>query len=739
MLLPCSNRICRSAAKDDPNRSSFAAQGLFSPAGNFAGAGAGNGALKPTTNTFTFGTGNVLKAYETANIDGYNRNADRYLSVPVRRYLGAASAHYDVSDALTFYAEGQYARTESRSSLEPQAVANTDLTNENGTGYAGIPITNPFMPQQIRDAAIAAGKTSVAFRRRSNDIFDRSNVAERDTWRIVGGARGEFGGGFKYDIYYTHGETKDHTQSETILGPNYRNALNAVAGPNGPVCSINVDADPNNNDPNCVPLNIFGAGTASAAAANYVTNGGQLSTYDAHLKQDVISGSVSGDLFQLPGGALAMAVGAEYRKEQSTEDFDEATNLGLTLGNMLSDTRGSFDVKEIFAEVNAPILSGVPFAESLSVGAAARYADYSTVGGVWSWKISGEYAPIRDIRFRAAYAEATRAPNISELFSAQSETFPAVVDPCDQKLGGGDTGAIKQTTLSAACMAIPAIAAAMASSGFSYTTADIQTINGFLGGNPDLKEETAKTLTIGGVFQPSFVPRLSLSVDYYNIKVENAIGIIGQQTSLDECMTGSGEAIFCDNIIRLANGKVETVNAINLNTGSFEVEGIDVAGRYSYPWGDRNSVDLSVLWNHRLKQQQTSYPGGPVQDELGQLDCYSCGRLGTGFKDRVNVSTTLNLGSFMVNWRINYMGPVVDTLGEGSIRVGAYTYHDLQFRYNLGENQRFSFYAGIDNVGDKKPPVFGDTNLVTFPGTQTSATTYDLYGRMMYVGAQFKF
>ena len=687
------------------------------------------------TRTFTFGNNNALKTYETANIDGYNRNADRYLSVPVKRYLASGSAHYDFSDAATVYVEGQYAKSESRSRLEPQAVGNFDI------GLDGIPITNPFIPTEIRNAMIADGVTDLAFRRRSNDIFDRSNSNDRDTWRLVGGVRGDFADGWSYDVYYTHGETRDRTASGTVLGPNYANALNAVAGPNGPVCAINVDADPTNNDPNCVPINIFGLNTVSAAAANYVTNGGQLSTYDARVKQDVLSGSVSGELFQLPGGPVGIAFGAEYRKERSTEDFDEATNLGQTLGNQLSDTSGSFDVKELFVEVVAPILSQVPFAEYLGVEAAARYADYSTVGGVWSWKIGGEYAPVRDIRFRAVYSEATRAPNISELFSAQSETFPSVTDPCDQREGGGDGAPITKTTLSQACLAVPAIAAAAATpGGFVYTTADIQTINGFLGGNPDLEEEVARTLTIGAVTQPSFLPGFSLSVDYYSIKVDGAIGIIGQQTSLDECYEGSGDPLFCNNVIRGASGRVDTVNALNLNTGSFEVEGFDVQGRYTHDFNSRTRLDLSLLWNHRLKQQQTSFPGGPTQDELGQLDCYSCGRLGTGFEDRFQVNTTMSFGKLSLNWRINYMGPVVDSLDATTpIRVGAYTYHDMQVRFDLDENKNFGIYFGIDNIGDKKPPVFGDTNLVTFPGAQTSANTYDLYGRMLYMGVGFKF
>ncbi len=721
--------------RDIPNRSSFSAQGLFSANGSFGGAGAGNGALTPATRVFTFDGNNRLKAFESANIDGYNRNQDRYLSVPVKRYLGSATAKYDISDAVTFYAEGQYAKSESRSRLEPQAVANGDI------GIAGIPITNPFIPTEIRNAMVAAGSTDLAFRRRSNDVFDRSNTNDRDTWRLVGGLRGEFGKGWNYDVYYTHGETRDRTASGTVLGPLYANALNAVASPNGPVCSINVDADPTNNDPNCVPINIFGFNTVSPAAANYITNGGQLSTYDARVKQDVLAGSVSGELFDLPGGALALAFGAEYRKERSSEDFDEATNLGQTLGNQLSDTNGSFDVKELFVEVVAPILSGVPFAEYLGVEAAARYSDFSTVGGVWSWKIGGEYAPVRDLRFRAVYSEATRAPNIGELFAAQSETFPAVTDPCDQREGNGDGAPITKTTLSAACLAVPAIRAAAATpGGFVYSTADIQTINGFVGGNPDLTEEVARTLTIGAVAQPSFLPGFSLTVDYYNIKVDGAIGIIGQQTSLDECYEGSADPLFCNNVLRDATGRVETINALNLNTGSFEVSGIDVQGRYTHDFGKRTKLDLSVLWNHRLKQEQTSFPGGPTQDELGQLDCYSCGRLGTGFEDRVAVNTTVSFGNLSLNWRINYFGPVVDNLAAASpIRVGAYTYHDMQVRFDLDEEKNFGIYFGIDNIADKKPPIFNDTNAVTFPGTQTSANTYDLYGRMLYMGVGFKF
>lgn len=715
--------------RDLPNRSSFAAQGLFSPSGAFA-TGAG---------TFTYDANNVIKNYQGANIDGYNRNDDRYLSVPVERYLASGMAKYDLSDSVTAFAEFEYAKTKSRSSLEPQAVANTDL------GTDGIPLTNPLIPAQIMaaitalntDADPANDVTALPFRRRSNDIFDRSNVNDRDTWRVVAGLRGSLGENLKWDAYYTHGETKDYTASETILGPNYANALDAVLLGGQLVCR-----DAAARAAGCVPINIFGRNTVSPAAANYVTNNGQLSTYDARVKQDVFSASLSGSVFELPAGPLGFAAGFEYRKESSSEDFDQATNDGLTLGNMLSDTRGSYNVKEGFVELNVPILADRPFFEYLGVEAAARYADYSTIGGVWSWKAGLTWAPVSDIRFRGVYSEATRAPNISELFSAQNETFPAVVDPCDQREGAGDGAPITlaRSALPAACLAIPAInAASNTAAGFVYSTAQIQTINGFTGGNLNLTQEKARTLTLGAVFTPSFARNLSLTVDYYRIKVDGAIGIIGQQTSLDECITGGGQAIFCGNIIRDATGRVATVNALNLNTGSYLVSGLDTQLAYRTELGANTKLDLTIAWNHLFRQEQTSFVGGPTQPEVGQLDCYSCGRLGTGFRDKVSTSATVTFGNLSLNWRSRFLSSVVDTLGAAAISTGNYWYNDLQLRLGVGEEKKFEFYLGVDNIGDKLPPVFGDTNPVTFPGTQTSANTYDLYGRMLYAGVQVKF
>lgn len=745
------------SANDFPARSSYAAQGLFDVSNaNQTQFSAASG------RTFTFTPNNTLKGYQGANIDGYNRDHDRYLSVPVERYMGTLLANYDFSDAFKVYFQGQYARTNSNSSLEPSAIANSGPSaalNFDGSAYAGIPITSPYVPDAIRQAAIANGVNVIQFRRRSNDIFSRSNTNHRDYWRGVLGVKGDITSDskWKYDLYYEHSQTRDHTYSQSIYMPNYGAALSNELGPNGQVqCS-----DPAARAAGCVPMNIFGYNTVSAAASKFlqtytgptrtialegggsvnVVNGQNvLFDYLANVKQDVISGSVTGELFSLWGKPISIAFGGEYRHEKSTEVFDPFTQAGLSAGNQLSNTKGKFNVKEAFVEIDAPIVEDRPGLYYLGLEGAARYADYSTIGGIWSFKGGATYAPVPDVRFRAVYARATRAPNISELFSAQSQTFLAINDPCDQGGGKGGDGTPKGP-LPAGCAAIPGIANTVANRGsFTYTTSQLQTIDGLIGGNPNLKAETADTITAGVVFTPRAIRNLSLTVDYYHIKVKNAIGIIGQQTSIDECFTG-GNPLFCNNVVRDANGFITRVNAINLNTGSYLVSGLDIQGRYSVPISGEWKLDMDVMYNHRFKQEQTPFPGGPVQDELGQADCYNCGRLGSGFKDHVVGSFTLGSSNFQFNYRVEYLGPLWDNVpaDSDSTRIPAYWYHNIQGKFLVGDTRKMELYVGVNNLFDKKPPFFGDTSPISWPGTNTVANTYDLYGRMIYAGATFKF
>jgi outer membrane receptor protein involved in Fe transport len=740
------------SAHDDPNRSSYAAQGLFSLDGNFSPA---NG------QTFTFDQNNNVKPYQGANIDGYDRNQQRYLSLPVRRYIGSVLGHYDFGSA-DLYFEGTYAKTKSNASLEALAIANTGpgaALNFDETPYAGIPITSPFVPQAIRDAAIAAGTDVIQFRRRSVDIFSRSNRNDRDFWRGVVGVKGDFSPKWHYDVYYEHSQSRDHTQAGAIYAPNYGAALSNELVDGQVVCS-----DPVARAAGCVPLNIFGYNTVTPAAAKFLQtytgpsrtvalndgSGGSVNlvngapvTYDylAKVYQDVVSAQVSGELFSLWAKPWSLAAGAEYRRERSREVFDPFTQLGLSSGNQISNTIGSIGVKEAFAELVAPIAADRPGIKYFGLGAAARYADYTTSGGVWSYKVDAQYAPISDIRFNVGYARATRAPNIGELFSAISQTFPAITDPCDRGGGKGDGATLGP--LPAKCASIPGISATNAAGGFAYTTSQIQTIDGLTGGNRALKPEKADTFTAGVVITPAAIRNFSLKVDYYRIKVKDAIGIIGQQVSVSQCFI-SGDPLFCNNVIRNSAGYITRVNGINLNTGSYLVEGLDTQFDYRTRadfLGEGGALAANVFWNHSFAQEQTPFPGGPVQNELGQADCYSCGRLGSGFRDKVNATFIGGNNKFNLSWTINYLGPLVDNLEDGAdaTRISAYWYHAAQLKFFVGPEKKYDFYLGVNNIFDKLPPKFGDTNQVTFPGTQTVANTYDLYGRMLYAGFNARF
>lgn len=736
------------SANDVFGRSVFAPQGAFGLNGtifDITDVGADGFIFG---NDYTYDGNGVLKQGVVQNIDGYNRNSFRRLTVPVKRYLASAGLTFDLSDSATLYANAQYGRTKSSASLEPYPMSGGD-PNTDGAGsidiVGGLAIDNPYIPATIANAITARNSDAdpdndvgfVAFRRRLNDVFDRSNRNTRQFYRGVVGVRGDLFADWTYDASYVYGRTTDVTSSETVATNRITEALDAALIGGQIVCrSATARAN------GCQPINIFGANTASQAGIDYVRNGGGLvSQLRTKIEQHVASVSASGSLLTLPGGDLKLAVGAEYRSEKSSDDWDADTNIGNTLGNFLSDTRGKFNVKDVFAEVDAPLLSDQPFAHYLGLKGAVRYDDYSTIGGVFSWQVGAEWAPVRDIRFRGMYSRSSRAPNIGELFSTQSETFPGTLtlDPCN-----GVT-ASSSGEFDAACRAIPGVASQITANGvFEYSTVQIQSINGFDGGNPNLEEETAKTLTLGAVFTPSFIPGLTVSADYYRIKVAGAINSAPREDSVKACLLDTSSP-SCGVVYRLATGYLTRVDAINVNTGGFLTSGIDVALNYRLDLGADKSLNLNGAWTHLLKHKRQPSNGAVYINELGQLQDANGERLGSGYRDRFTVTTTLSVNAFELAWTARYFSSIKDTLDPATApapnvnNVKSKFYNDAQLQFTVDERKRLQFYVGVDNMFDVKPPALANSATASGQiGTET-AQEYDVFGRYFYTGVRVKF
>jgi outer membrane receptor protein involved in Fe transport len=701
---------------------------------------------------FTFDkNGNVVPDAFTSD-QRYNRAADRLLAVPVERYSAALLAHYDFSPAAQLYGEFLYNRTKAVGQLEPLAADDSgtqgeSVLNFDGSAFPGISINNPYTPEAIRAAATAAtGPDSLLdFYKRSNGLFDRSPHDSRDYYRGVIGLKGDIGSKWSYDLSYEHSQVRDDTANQAILMTNYGASLQATTIGGMVVC-----ADPVARAAGCVPINPFGAPNYTAAQIKWLetytgqgvtvpgATPGEQVTADLLQKnyQDVASLSITGPLFDLPNGPLGVALGGEYHREKISAIYDPFTQSGYSSQQLSGNEVGRYNSKEAFVELNAPIFGRHPFVYELSLEAAARYSDYSTVGSVWSYKYGGTYAPTPDIRFRSVYARAVRAPNLNELYSPKSNTAQTIVDPCDQGEGIGGAALI---ALPAGCSALPGIANYLTShQNFVYSLQQVQTIFGYAGGNPNLKQETTSTFTAGATLTPRFLHNFVLTADYYSIKVKHAISTIDPQISVTQCFNG-GDPEFCSLVHRNDNGFITEVDQVNINAASYQVAGIDVQALYNlkthFFGGDGERLDVNLFYNHKFKQQQTPFAGSPISNELGKADSYNSQQLGTGFKNQFTFNLNYDIGAMSLHYRLKYLGPVSAAFGTTAIPIPAYTYSDLQVKFDVAKS--IEFYLGVNNLLDKQPPfIVGGSNQ--WPGTNTVADTYDLLGRVFYAGAVVK-
>jgi iron complex outermembrane receptor protein len=425
----------------------------------------------------------------------------------------------------------------------------------------------------------------------------------------------------------------------------------------------------------------------------------------------------------------------EHREEYSRSEFDALQSAGLNAGNAIPRTEGKFSVSEFFAETRVPLLKDLPFVKSLQLTGAVRSGDYSTVGKTLSWNAGLEWKPMADLKLRATRALSTRAPNINELYSPPSQTFPTgLVDPC---LG---VTATSSGPSDAACRANQGVAANIAANGsFTLNQSDLQGVSGFNRGNPLLNEEKGRSTTFGIVYTPRSLGNLTLTADYFKIDISDAIVSTPRQFILSQCY--GGDASFCQFIKRRVGpvgansaGSLDEIDSAVTNSGGLFTEGVDLTAA----WGDKvgpGRLNTRLAYTYVKEGYLVPLPGAD-KDHFG-------GEVG-GSKHKASLTLGYNFGPFGIVSQTTYIGKAyLDDqflkdydLEPRSVSIGSKIYNDFQFTYNYRKAQ---FYLGIDNAFDTKAPKLISGLPSNTTGAETDASTYDAIGRRYYAGVRMSF
>ena len=709
----------------------------FTPGGRFY---AGN-------QIFSYGANNVLTNCTTVSCGGFNRSDSRYLAVPVERYVAAGRANFEVSPAFNVFLEGNFARTKVNTVIEPFPLS-SDLVNIATGGQVaiqsvvgGVTFRNPFVPDAIFNAATDTdgdGLRDIYFDRRLSDFGPRTSSAKRDLFRVAGGINGKFlNDRFSYEAYGIYGQTVENQSGNGQFDSRrFTQALNAYRDP---VTGTIQCADAAARAAGCVPANIFGI-NALAPAAGYLAVPVTLAT---RVTQTVGGANVTGKLFSLFGAdPIGINVGGEYRRETSSNVFDLLTQQGLNGNNALPSTSGSVSVYEGFAEAIVPLLQDRPFVHSLNVRGAVRGSHYSTVGNTLSYNFGGEWAPTRDIRFRVMQARSVRAPNIAELFSAPQQDFPSgLQDPC---VGVTATTA---GTLATNCRAAPGVAANITANGaFTASQADLQGITSFGGGNRLLQEEKGDSFTAGVVLNPRSVlglRNLVVTVDYYNIRIKDAIVTTPLQFILNQCYNQSVQA-FCNLVVRRAAGvgpnspgSLDQVNTSPSNSGGAKTSGIDTV----IDWrtnlnglGIGGNLNLHGAYTHLISGYSIPLPGSARDSYAGEIGAP---------RDKFTVAAGYDLRGFGLTMTGTWISQSsLDDQLTGAA-AGTNPLYRVRPQFNLDSQVRFQtrdgfeFYVGANNLLNNQPPYLADIGASA--GQDTDAGTYDALGRRYYAGVRMKF
>ncbi len=701
----------------DSGGNNIAGCSSFLPNGRFTGTIFGGTAtlINAPTNTPTIANFRPRDTHNPA--DTFNFAPFNYLQIPLDRYGLFANAKYELADNFHFSVKGMWNERKSKNQAAP-------LPFGIGAGCGctpfldatGVDATNPFNP-----FGIDLDSSNFSFiLRRFVEGGPRRFSQKVDTSYLVGSFDGSFNVGGREWYWDVNGVYGHNQAKQRMLGNINSQKLRFALG-DLTTCTTG-STDPTNPLFGCVPFNLFGgAGSITQEMIDYVTF-----IQNDRSKQDLwdASGNVSGELFDLPGGPLSIAAGAEYRDQSGSFDPDQVVQNGFSSDIPAAHTGGGIHSTEVYAEVNAPVLKDITAINLLELSGAVRFSHYktdpepasgnpSTTFSHTTWKGQVNYKPIKALRFRGSYAQGFRAPSIGELFGSLSRFDQTILDPCSQSALPNTYNT--STTVKNNCIAhgVP--------NDSSYTQANPQ-ISVAVGGNPNLEPETSTSWIFGGVFSPSFLPGFSVEANHYNIRVKRAIQPIDAQFTINNCELNN-DPVSCALVTRVG-GTLTQINGILGNIAGIRTKGWDVnvayrtpktrMGRFGFTWNNtflRNyDVLVPITGGTQVISREGTEQGSPSQ----------------GFPKWKSVGI---LDWDLANFGASLTGRYVSKLTEGDGNVlKERFYTDVQLRWMpTFLHRQFGFAVGANNLLNTRAPGCNTCDINNF-----DPTTYDVPGRFYY-------
>jgi len=776
--------------------------------GSFSGAGSGSG-LAPVPSRFAnvnrLGVDNG-NGVPQMNSDGtafspalvpFNFNPFNIFQTPFQRFNIYGAANYQISDAIEVYTRGLFTKTTINSIIAPSgafgigtvvSLNNPFMTTATRNAFCAFdtdPAAGTYSPlftqAECNAAATATGPNDPNYRevqsglfRRTVEIGPRISEFGNTVFDYRVGARGGITDSIDWDLWGSYGEADQiqEIQGYMLNSRARQSLLIARDGSGNYVCQ-----DTSNG---CTPINWFGpAGSITPEQVDFLN---ETSTVRTNVTLAQARATIRGDFgWTIPWAneAINFAVGGEYRAytaAQSSDALAQSGDLGGA-GGAAPNISGGYDVYEAFGELVIPIIQDRPFFDELTLEAGIRYSSYNVNAPgspsftTTTWKVGGTWAPIRDLRFRGNYSRAVRAPNIFELFAPVNTGLTNLSDdPCATLEEDGTP--IGRPTPTGELLAICLAQGAPAGTIGSIQQPFAGQANATGGGNLDLEPETSRSWTVGAVFQPDFVPGLSLSLDYYNIKITDAITAPTPDDAITACFganpqsppAGASQTEACTIIGRnpltgaLAGDPAVTSGLfLSLsNLGVLETSGVDFTANYRRDLGFAG-LDINAVLNHTIESKFQAVQGVGINRDCVGLYSANCGSIQPEWQ--WSVRTTLSFDDIDVSllWRHlsaqNFEDAATDPAFEGTLaesaggvagqsvnfnRIPAYNYFDLTTRFAVDDH--LTITLAVQNLFDKDPPILGnDIGPTTFNSGNTYPSTYDALGRRFVATARIRF